>query len=534
MHQSLSGLIYGALTTLFLLTGCSVDTFRMPPEDKINAAFPLPDTVATSVIALMGAAPAARQKEIQEQLATRMKTRAVTCAKGYAPAWYTSIDSIRKILDAQACFAEADAAIYRWVGMLRTGFALKMQAPASSGARLPGPILTNRSITWLRVASRAPVALVDTGLTFEVVNLETGTVMYTEGKETPQVGFISHNGRLFVRDENGKLVIKSTENGATYFELPGSNANNFIWLDDRTAIWNGNGKPVFIDFDLAAEIPMAPAKEKVLRAAAVPGEANHYVLLGTYRAQKVELNRGGDKPGVRLVAEKTSDRPMSWHVSGSILSGDGTQAIEFINTLSLLSLATLETETIDFSPWRVHTATPMAESGQFLLTGSAAGPYGEIEKRMYVASTGNQMLTQVNEKPEWAQPPASARYDYSGALKRNLAYSGNQIMILDPFPAGESVPLAIMKDEMIRTAQQHLLNSTRELMNRTDADRARLKAERDRIDEETRRYIPGYVRPSDAGLISPTARYPEAAGASILGDRKEHKELKERRSFGAR
>ncbi len=181
------------------LTGCNFSSaFLFTPEDKINAAFQVSEAASNGKAAVLALAPYAQRKEIETQFNTRLKLRALNCAKGYSPSWYSSSEEIRKKLEGQSCFAEADNEISRWLGIRRVGLILAKPALKSVPADPPSFIVADGNIKTAQFPANAGVALLETQQAIEVVDFETMKLIFREARGSTAIGSPSPNGRLFI------------------------------------------------------------------------------------------------------------------------------------------------------------------------------------------------------------------------------------------------------------------------------------------------------------------------------------------------
>lgn len=520
-----------------VLSGCDL---RLSPEEKINAAFPQLEAVTNAKTAVLEMAGPAKLKEIEAQLASKMKIRALNCAKGYDPSWYSTVGLVREKIQASTCFNEADNDMARWLGIQRVGLTLAAPATAATAkGKAPDFIVTEGQIQWVRFASRANVAFVDAGTDFEVYNTETGRLMHKESKGATYMGRISPDGRMFTAGDNGKLRIKSAVNGTVLLELAGVSATAFHWLDNRTAVYTGSSsgsKSFFIDFTTGAEVPVrAFDRDSITMATPVKDEPDNYVLFSSNRVAKVSLSRSREKPEVRLLAEKTPQAmgqsySMGWALGNAFLTPDNATAISYIGNLLVVSLVTLEPEQISFAPWRVQSMTPTSDPDAFILTGSTPGPGNEIDsRRAYLFSMANRTLTLIEREKFSGQQVNYARYDFMPNTKQVVVHSGNQIETPGKIPTLDVVHLSTFTQDLQKVANQIKI----EMAEREERYAKEAMSERERERERTLRLLGVPASPYGRPAPAPSGgSYGGSSNAGIAAELRElylRKEKKERR-----
>lgn len=486
---------FAGIVVAGVLSGCGMNTLRLSPEEKINAAYPISESLSKSVASLLTSVKSEKRGDVQSKLDDQLKRRVTVCAKGFSPSWYSTIESVRKALNAEACFTEFDARLAQWVGIRRAGVALAAPAAVQPATKLTTSITTTDPIRWLHVAQKAGLVLVDSNERIEIVNLETGKPVYKESKKVNESGVLSPNGRLFFRRDGAKLVIKSAENGEVFFELPAplEGTNDFMWVDERTAIRKDKGRSIFMDFTSGTDVPIDDFKGEVRKVVAIPDQADTYVLMGPYRVARVTLDRSNQ--AVRIIAEKTVSAfdMMNWGFQ-SVVTEDASEVIQSqgFGGLHTMSMATLETGVATFAPFTIYKVTPTADPDQLLLLIGAVGSDSGTSLIMYSRGTLNTARVASDADSESAHK--YDQYAYAPSLKQNIIYSGNTIKLVDSIPVKETIPLAILKDDIAKTIQRATAAREYAVAHRTDADRARIRQYQEWVDNETRRYIPEYRR----------------------------------------
>lgn len=455
MNQKTAIASIGCAAFAALLSGCNIgDSLSFAAEDKINGAFPLSEAVRNGKAGLFEMASKAQRKELEVQFNARLKIRALECAKGYSPSWYISADEVRKKLDNPSCFNEVDNGLARWIGIRRTGLVLAKPALRDAPASAPAFIVAEGSIQNARFATNAGIALLETSQAIEVVGFDTAKPIFHETRGANSIGHPSPNGRLFTVGEGNRLKIRETESGAALVELPGVRPYEFIWLDERTALYNKGdvSKAFIVDFVTGNEVPLQLISGGVQRATRVPGVENQYVLFSGRAATKIELLRGKVEPEVRLLAEKTISG-IPWTFNAADATADGTRYFSTSRQLAFVSLESLEIETIALDPFYVQTGSATPDPDKIVFTGIVQPHQGEAPQD-YMYSIGSRTLMPIERDKATSQ-----RYLYIPSLRKQAVIKDGRIAILADLSTGEAIPLAKFTSDTLALANQRKLEA---------------------------------------------------------------------------
>lgn len=437
------------LVSIGCLAGCEQGAaFWSSPEDKINAAFPVSEAVRAVQSSLLKDAPAEQVKTIERQVSSRLKIRALDCAKGYSPRFYSSASDIRKKLDSAACFAERDTEIRKWLGLMRVGFLLAKPPLRLPPQKPPAFLVADAFITSVKFAESAAVALIQSQQSISIVDFESTKPIFREPLGAG-VGAISPNGRLFVTGENnGDLMkIRDSESGATVAEVSMVRPYQFHWLDSQVAIFLARDsiKTVLLDFTTGQQVPVQGVGYGFDRAVRVPGAEGEYVLFGHGGVSKIQLVRGQTEPEVKLVA----DKPLSALGCASNTSGknaDGTRFFCASDKLTIVTLKTMDIESIALEPFKFQTGVATPDPEQILVHGyilSASNSSGN-----YLYSIVNQTMTPIDRDKS-----LSERFESIGSIHRQAVISQNKVEVLGDLPKLAAVPV-----QRFATDAQDLLN----------------------------------------------------------------------------
>jgi hypothetical protein len=441
-------------STLVSLAGC--EFLFLDAEGKINAAVPLPQEVQITKGELLSKAPAEQKKKIENEFASKLKLRALTCAKGYSPSRFASIEKVQKDLPDRSCFNEEDANIARWIGMRRVAVMLAEPPLKPLPATAPKFIVGDAFIQGVQFAQQAGVVLLETMQSLQLLELESGKTIFKLPKSDSQMGFLSPNGRLFTSGVIGRVSIRSAETGAVILEVPKARAHNFRWIDDKTALYNtdDSNKLMLVDFVNGSESPVSEIQGP--HSGIVPAaEANGEFLVGTYRTiVKAAIDRTGQGASIRLIDEKPAVG-RGWALNTSGLTADGKRWFSGSKELTMTSLATLEQEKISFEPLYVQTAIATPDPNKILLTGFVQGVNSS---GIYLFSFADRTISQVDKNKL-----VSTRLLYIPTLKKLAAIADSKIAVLDELPTEEPVALTKFMNDAQEAANQRKLDEAQRM-----------------------------------------------------------------------
>jgi hypothetical protein len=441
------------------LAGCSPDdSFSFNPEDKINAAVPVSQMVIASKAALLDQVTDRQRKEIETEYSSRLKLRALTCAKGYSPSWYVSKNEVKKNLSNVSCFTNTDAETERWLGMRRIGLLASKPALRPIPAQAPAFIIGDTYIQSIAFADNAGVALLGTQKSLQIVDIETNKPIFEEPKTTSQVGQLSANARLYSSGSDGRTRVRDSETGAALLELSSVHVHQFQWLDNSAAMYRkaDTGKLFIIDFASGKEVEVQGLQSGATRLARVPGADNQYVLGNQRSVAKIELLRTGQEPAVKLVQEKPITNG-SWSSNTSGATADGVRffGVNPYSGLTLLSLETLDAETIVFDPFRVQTAITTPDPNQLILAGYTGGGQGVGH---YLYSINERTMTKLDKTKL-----LSDRFVYIPSLKKHAVIADSKVAILGSLPLEQPVALDKFLSAAMDEANQRKLEAAQKL-----------------------------------------------------------------------
>lgn len=444
-------LLIKILVLVSTLSGCNFsDTFWFSPEDKINAAFPVSKAVSNYKEAVFAIIPASQRKDIEAQFNARLKLRALNCAKDYSPSWYTSMEEVKKTLEGQSCFSEFDNEISKWLGLRRVGLILTKPTLKPIPANPPSFIVADEIIQAARFPANAGLALLETQQAIEVVDFETMNPIFREARGSTTIGSPSPNGRLFTTSDGDRLRIREVDSGNNIIEIPSVRARDFHWLDDRTALYkrSDSGKAFLVDFSNGKELSVKMLIGDVQRAIRAPGTEDHYILFSSRGVTKIEFLRDKLDPELKLLAEKPI-KNINWNLNTSETTADGARYFNANHNLTLISLESLEIESIKLEPFNLQTGSPTSDPDKIIFTGYVNNQKGS-DQRDFIYSTVNHTLTPIDRAKV-----SSNRYLYISSLQKQAVITGNKIEILDELPTMETFSLSKFIVDMQDVVNQH-------------------------------------------------------------------------------
>lgn len=439
-----------AAMACIMLTGCEV--IWMNSEEKINAAFPVSPAVATGIDGLLRESAPDLRKKLEAEYAGKLKLRAITCAKGYSPSRFTSLDSVRSNVNDPACFTSADAGIFKWIGMRRVAGMLAAGPLRPIPATAPKYIIGDAFIQSAEFAKNAGVALLHTQQSLLVVDMEKGKTLFKEPRTEEQLGTLSSNGRLFITSAENKVKIRSAETGALIHEVPKARAYAFQWADRQSALYNSseNGKVFLIDFARGEEIPVPEIQGPFNRVVSVDDQGSTF-LIGTHRtAIKAAIERSAQETKFRLIDEK----PISgggWALNTSGLTAGGDRWFSTNKDLTITALATLAQEKISLDPLHIQTAVATAEPDTLLLKGFVQGL---AEARMYLYSLSERTVAPIDRSQLMSE-----RVVHIPSLKAQAVIADSKIVLIDVLPVGEAISEAKFVANLAEEVNQRKLEA---------------------------------------------------------------------------
>jgi hypothetical protein len=446
-------LVRVALTVGVLsLGGCEFQ--RMEGEEKINAAVPMTREIESLQTAVVVRTPEPQRKQVELEVAAQRKQRALSCAKGYMPSRFTTIETVRLHFPERSCFDEADAALAKWAGNRLTGLMLAEPALRPVPAKSPKIIVGDAYLQDVQFARSAGVALFLTRQSVQVMDIASGKAIYQQPRAGTQQAVLSANGRLFAAGFEKLVQIHNAETGALLLELGKVRASSFQWLGNSAMLYvtEDTNKTMLVDFfngihAISIELGTPPV------GVAPVGDQGKEFLIGSARSvSKFVLQHNGSSLDL-TAADGKPWAGASWAPGTSGMTGsywfDGTRE------LTLISVAGLAREKVSFGPLSIVSAIATPDPGQIAITCDTPGA-GTPERFVY--SVPDRTVARIGGSGLRAE-----RLIFIPVLKKFATVSESALKLLDELPVGAPEPLANYVAEAVERAHGAKMAALRHL-----------------------------------------------------------------------
>ncbi len=432
-----------AISFSLLLCGCGmVSGIGMSPVEKLKAAFPIPPETQAALDAV--AEMAEIDGTLRDRLDKKIARRTEQCIGKYRPSWYVSVESVRRALNADACFEKVDKGLVKWAGIIQIGVLTAIKSKALNADVAPETITVSDPLMFVYPATAAGVAILNSSKAYELIDLETGKSILRKPLDGSWRALISPNGQVIVRNVGKKLEFTSRQGSVLLtLDAADSNPHLFHWLDHRTAVWSGGGKGTsFFDLENGVELSLE-GFGKTQRGFPIPGEPDTYALLRVTKANvtKIKIERDTSMVSVRIVSEhapiSTSQYP-SWNgitpisVDGKTIAHFSSDSLKFVN----LGESPIDVHTISIAPWTMFQITPAGEPGSFLVYGGASSRENAQMQSWAMVSIPNKTIAKINQEAgyEFAFAPVPGRYLMYGLHTKTIS-------LMKSPPMGEMAPI---------------------------------------------------------------------------------------------
>lgn len=102
----LKPLIQAVMVAALTLSLVDCGRFSLSPEERINTAFPQSVSLTAQIEGALDALSGEQTSHVRDELAARLKLRALTCAKGYSPGWGTAPEEARRNITDSGCLPD--------------------------------------------------------------------------------------------------------------------------------------------------------------------------------------------------------------------------------------------------------------------------------------------------------------------------------------------------------------------------------------------------------------------------------------------
>lgn len=427
---------------LFLLTGC--EQLSLSPEAKINKAYPINQQLLLAKTEALAQPDETRRTVISNEFESRMKVRALNCAKGYVPSWYTSTEEIRKNISDQNCFTNSDNETAAWLGLIRIGILLDKPALVPVPQDVPKYIVAAGKIQSANFADQAGVAALEVSQNIQVVDISSGKQFFQAAitnRDSQGAVSLSNNGQILAASSDGKLVFYGVESGAVIAEIPAVKATRFYWLANNSGVFSGtNNKIIFIDFLSGKTSPIAGVQGWINRI--IPVNNQYFLLSSRRNLSKIQIKRLPGGAEAFLVDEKPLDN-LNWSQAATGLLADGSKFFYLNQDLFLVSLNDMSQQKIAFAPIDLASVTATPDPDKVVVFGSSRG----LTQNIYEYSIKQQALSPVDESQL-----ASQWFIFIPALKKIGVFSESKIVLMDKLPVGEPVQLSSFVSQVAEAA----------------------------------------------------------------------------------
>jgi hypothetical protein len=430
--------IRAAAAAGLLATGCSGPGPWTSLEERVNDAVPPGSTVIQAKAKLdqsFEKDPEARAR-IEDEYATKLKLRALTCVQGKEPSRFDSGAEIRQQLPME-CFTEFDRDLVAWMGARRLSSVLGAEALRPIPPTAPSLLTTADSIIGVGFASEAGIAVALASHSFEVIDISNDESLFVSDKlpVTPSWVAVSPNGRaIAVPRADGGVDVRDSQSDEILAQYP--DHTRLTWLDSVTGFMvakSGRGVDL-LDFTtgkITAAKGLTGISSRVMR---VPGHKDHFLYAQPQGFVRFELRR--EKSGVRIMVRDEREAPRSWGDDVSDATSDGRFFAHGGNDLALTDLSTWQTERIVVPDLTVVSAMALPDPNEILLRAALHGD--NLGGRFFVVySLKDRTFSPVEE--EAFAGSARMRYThtfYVPTLRRIGIVSGKSIRLLETVPRG--------------------------------------------------------------------------------------------------
>lgn len=429
------------------------------PENKIVKAFPLPPELRMRLERIAAFDDIEGVRNFQEQLEIRLRLRALSCTTTYVPAWYDSIEAVKKQASNTACFTSQDLELGTWIGLMEIGLVLR-HPPLRPIPTTPASTLrADAFIHGVGFATQAGIGLFHTRKSIQVLDTGSGEVLFSEpSRSGHNVSQPSANGRLFAESVPYTSSIKEIETGRTLLEVPDIAGYQWVWLDQRTAVILSRSRLSFVDFSrgkyIQTELPSMFG-----RAFAVPGKTDHYLLIDGSQAVEVALLQRDTTPVIKVIQriDSNSEGFLGYHsaLNTGQLSSDGNTFLSptAVGGLNLLSLQNLKSQSVDTGPFEVLRVLPAPGSVKVVVEGRLK-PFGRDAEDLFVVDVKRQRLAPVTGGSR-----AWSRLEFVPSLQRLGVIRDSEFTLVDKLPLGTETDVAEWRGRMIEEAAQRKMQA---------------------------------------------------------------------------
>lgn len=250
-----------------LVTACSsASEIFLSVHQKVTKAFPpsIDVRIAEENLRSLIQQDSVALKAFEEQFASRLELRALTCAQGFSIGRFDLVNTVKTLPLSRDCLSTQDTILATYLGIKRVGLhqsqpALRPLQPLGAPSLIPN--LGGIEIYSATAASKAGVAVLR-GTRSEFVSVEIpGGKKIATMPSMPDASYrvsLSPNGRvLVVENGNSAVTFLDTQTGEKLWESKSIN-QFYAWLTDLSAALardSKSGESMVIDFQLGSIAP---------------------------------------------------------------------------------------------------------------------------------------------------------------------------------------------------------------------------------------------------------------------------------------
>ncbi|MDB5770799.1 MAG: hypothetical protein JWM42_1173 [Burkholderia sp.] len=331
------------------LSACTqIQEAFMPADVKVNMAFPpsVEVKMAQENLRALLQADADATKVLDEQYASRLQLRALTCLEGRSVGRFTSVNGVKALPLNRDCFVTQDAQLLQYLGIRQVGARLAQQ-PLRPLKRLGPPTEASHAgmpETASGVAASSAGVVVLQGTRGELTSIEIPggkKIASLSVAENPSHSIaISPNGRIAAVDtRNRSVTFIDTETGTKLWEAKGIH-RLLAWVPEAGAVVVTEGSSsnlAIVDTQSGKVAPHPVSLRYPSWALPVSGSPSHTLIGSSREFTLVEHTRTSE--GIKATALKDFRITQGSGVTSSTptLMLDG-KSIVFITSRDIISI----------------------------------------------------------------------------------------------------------------------------------------------------------------------------------------------------
>ncbi len=374
------------------LSACSgISDVLLSAPEKVNKAFPPIAEVRVAEEGLRSAigADSAQLKAFEEQYASRLTLRALTCSQGVTVGRFDSIEKVKGYAVNRSCLAEQDTLLLQYLGLRQIGYRLLQPALrpfVALGALTTLP--TASGPAFLQTVAAAPAAgvamLVGSRGELSSIEIPGGAKIATLPPAPSSVNsvMLSPNGRVAAVSVNNteNLMFVDTETGSKLWDTK-ELRKVYSWIPEIGAALAKdakNGALMLIDFQAGSVAPHPVALREHAWAVNVSTSPSRVLVASPQGFTLIEHARNGAVNGVVI---KEFALPQGRLAHGAPVLMQAGKSIVFSSNRELMAVD-LESGKQTIWPTGEFLAGRFAKLGETTLLVDTNGLDGSLGKAM--------------------------------------------------------------------------------------------------------------------------------------------------------